>query len=236
MTLSQFFPASDRWKSDVGWLKSNFSFSFADYYDPQKMGFGTLRVINDDTIAAKNGFGMHQHANMEIITIPLAGTISHKDSMGNAGEVGRWEVQSMSAGTGIFHSEINESTSENCELFQIWLQTRKNNITPQYSQVLYTLNIWKWVLLSGPIQDLKIAFINQDAYISRRKTQAGEIFSYTPYLKENAVYIMNISWSFSLWEYSLERRDAVGIFPEGEKVELLSENEGDILVIEVPQQ
>lgn len=236
MSLPQFFSASSRWKSDIGWLKSSFSFSFADYYDPQKMGFGTLRVINDDVIAAKNGFGMHQHANMEIITIPLAGTISHKDSMGNSGEVKSWEVQSMSAGTGIFHSEINESTSETCELFQIWIHTRKNNIAPQYSQVAYTLKIWEWVLLSGPTQDSNIAYINQDAYISRRKTQPGEIFSYSPYLNKNIVYVMNISWSFWIWEFSLERRDALGIFPEGKKIEMISQNEGDILLIEVPQQ
>ena len=130
-----FHNAASRGFANHGWLQANHSFSFANYYDPKKMNFGALRVLNDDLIAPSMGFGTHPHDNMEIITIPLSGLLKHKDSMGNSWEeVKAGEVQVMSAGTGIQHSEINGSASESLSLFQIWIVPNKKNVTPRYDQ------------------------------------------------------------------------------------------------------
>ena len=130
-----FHSATSRGSANHGWLQANHSFSFANYYNPEKMNFGALRVLNDDLIAPSMGFGTHPHDNMEIITIPLSGLLKHKDSMGNVWEeVKAGEVQVMSAGTGIQHSEINGSASEFLSLFQIWILPNKNNVTPRYDQ------------------------------------------------------------------------------------------------------
>lgn len=231
---SRFFPAQERGKSELSWLKSNFSFSFAEYYDPQKMEFETLRVLNDDWIAPSKGFWMHPHANMEIITIPLRWSISHKDSMGNVGIVSAWEVQSMSAGSGIFHSEINHNPREAVELFQIWIQTREKNITPQYSQAAYTLSAWTWTLLSAPLEQTWVARIHQDAYISRGKWEKGQHVTYTPYKKDNSLYLMNISGNITCLESILTARDALGIYPEWNSIEIHVLENSDILIIEIP--
>ena len=141
---------------------------------------------------------MHPHANMEIITIPLKGSISHQDSMGNAGIVSVGEVQSMSAGSGVYHSEMNHDPFIACELFQIWIHTRENGLTPQYSQAAYTLKSGEWILLSGPVAQDRVAYINQDAYISRRVAKAGEQFEYSLKKTDNIVYIINITGSFKI--------------------------------------
>lgn len=121
-----YIVSSSRGKSDYGWLKTFYTYSFANYYDPKRMGFGKLRVVNDDTIAAGRGFGQHPHDNMEIVTIPLAGELAHQDSMGNKTVIKAGEVQAMSAGTGVLHSEMNFSPDKPVKLFQIWLETRDN--------------------------------------------------------------------------------------------------------------
>ena len=129
-----FYPENERGKNDIGWLKANFSFSFASYYDPNKVNFGVLRVLNDDTIAGGKGFGTHPHDNMEIITIPLEGGLEHKDSMGNTGVINAGEVQVMSAGTGVYHSEYNASAAKDAKTLQIWLFPKERNIQPRYDQ------------------------------------------------------------------------------------------------------
>ena len=133
-----FHSATSRGSANHGWLQANHSFSFANFYNPEKMNFGTLRVLNDDLISPGMGFGTHPHDNMEIITIPLSGVLKHKDSMGNKWEeVKAGEVQVMSAGTGIQHSEINGSKTEHLSLFQIWILPYKNNVTPRYDQAYF---------------------------------------------------------------------------------------------------
>src|SRR6185369_704020 len=131
--------ANTRGHADHGWLNAHHSFSFAGYYDPERIHFGALRVLNDDIVAGSMGFGTHPHDNMEIITIPLSGQLEHKDSMGNTGVISKGEVQVMSAGTGIQHSEKNKSSTEPLKLLQIWLFPEKDNVKPRYDQVTYDL-------------------------------------------------------------------------------------------------
>src|SRR5687767_8270708 len=127
--------ANSRGHADHGWLKANHSFSFANYFDPERIHFGVLRVLNDDSIEGGQGFPMHPHDNMEIITIPLEGALEHKDSMGNKAVVKAGEIQVMSAGTGVYHSEYNHFKDKTLKLFQIWLMPNKRNVTPRYDQI-----------------------------------------------------------------------------------------------------
>lgn len=141
----------------------------------------------------------------------------------------------MSAGSGVHHSEMNHDPFIACELFQIWIHTRENGIDPQYSQAAYTLKNGEWTLLSGPIKRDDVAFINQDAYISRRLANAGESFEYRLQKADNIVYVMNISGNFTVNDTHLETRDAIGILEINQKVNFIAESESDILLIEVPQ-
>ena len=130
-----YHPSNTRGFADHGWLKANHSFSFANYYNPERMSFGVLRVLNDDFVAGGMGFGAHPHANMEIITIPLSGELHHKDSMGNFGAIKKGEIQVMSAGTGIQHSEFNGNQDQPVTLLQIWVIPREENVEPRYDQI-----------------------------------------------------------------------------------------------------
>lgn len=201
------------------------------------MNFGTLRVLNDDIISGGWGFGTHPHQNMEIITIPFSGELEHTDSLGNSGIISAWEVQSMSAGTWVLHSEKNASLTQEVSLFQIWIQTREDNIEPQYSQKQFDESERKntWQLLAGPDKNGKNVLINQDAYISRVTLEKWKTLSYQKYISENIIYVMNISGEFSLWENILEKRDALGIV-EQDSVEIFAKEQSDILVIEIPQK
>ena len=178
-----FHSATSRGSANHGWLQANHSFSFANYYNPEKMNFGALRVLNDDLIAPSMGFGTHPHDNMEIITIPLSGLLKHKDSMGNVWEeVKAGEVQVMSAGTGIQHSEINGSASEFLSLFQIWILPNKNNVTPRYDQHYFEpLSDGELQVLVASIDEgtaNKSLKIHQDAQISRVNLAANTSFEY----------------------------------------------------------
>lgn len=157
--------ANTRGHADHGWLKTHFSFSFADYHNPDRMHFGVLRVLNDDCIAGGQGFGMHPHANMEIITIPLEGALEHRDSMGNTGVIRKGDVQVMSAGTGIYHSEFNHEKDKACTLFQIWLFPNKRNVTPRYGQLTFNIEDRKNKLqqILSPFADDEGVWIHQDA-------------------------------------------------------------------------
>src|SRR6185369_13889460 len=161
--------AEARGISDHGWLRSRFSFSFADWYEPTRMGFGALRVINDDTIAPLGRFGMHPHADYEIITIPLQGSVTHEDSMGNRGEVGEGEVQAMSAGSGVVHSEYNASSTESLELFQIWIAPNVRDARPRYSQKRFDAtgrkNKWQTLVAEDGVGDALAIY--QNARIAR---------------------------------------------------------------------
>lgn len=232
----EFFPEQERWKSKLGWLESNFSFSFANYYNPNRMGFWTLRVINNDIVKAWTGFWMHPHDNMEIITIPLVWSLTHRDSMGHEKTIYPWEVQSMSAGSWIVHSEMNEWDIDG-EFFQIWIETRKYDIEPQYGQKEFS-EAWRidnFQLLAGPNANGENVLINQDAYIYRANLWKWAILTYKKLNPENGIYIMNIFWNVQIGNFQLEYRDALGITND-DHIEIRASKASDIFVFEVPMK
>ena len=237
MTLV-FHSAASRGFANHGWLQANHSFSFANFYDPKKMNFGALRVLNDDLIAPKMGFGTHPHDNMEIITIPLSGVLKHKDSMGNSWEeVKAGEVQIMSAGTGIHHSEINGSTSESLSLFQIWILPNKKNVKPRYDQCFFAPSPdGELQILVTSIDDASSDSslkIHQDAQISRINLSAHSSFEYSLKSRSHGVYMMQVYGASKIDSTALNARDAVGI-SEIETFKVDVSEDSQLLFIEVP--
>jgi redox-sensitive bicupin YhaK (pirin superfamily) len=233
-----FHSATSRGSANHGWLQANHSFSFANYYNPEKMNFGALRVLNDDLIAPSMGFGTHPHDNMEIITIPLSGLLKHKDSMGNVWEeVKAGEVQVMSAGTGIQHSEINGSASEFLSLFQIWILPNKNNVTPRYDQHYFEpLSDGELQVLVASIDEgtaNKSLKIHQDAQISRLNLAANTSFDYPVKSSHHGVYVMQIYGASKIDTTQLQSRDAVGI-SETDDFKIEASEDSQLLFIEVP--
>lgn len=206
-------PASSRGYVNHGWLKTFHSFSFAEYYNPQRIHFGTLRVINDDTIVGKNGFGMHPHENMEIITFPLEGAVEHKDNMGNVGLVTHGEIQVMSAGTGVFHSEYNANDEVNLHLLQIWILTGKKNAQPRYSQFDYRNLLKRDELLQivSPNRDDVGAWIYQQSYISYGEFDANRESIYEIKNKGNGLYVFVIDGVLEVNGVGLSKGDGVGM-------------------------
>ena len=230
--------AEDRGFANHGWLQANHSFSFASYYDPNKIQFGALRVLNDDVVAPKMGFSTHPHDNMEIITIPLKGALKHKDSMHNEWqniEVG--EVQVMSAGTGLLHSEMNASDKEYLSLFQIWILPFEKNVKPRYDQKMFDASERKnkeQVLVSSFSDKHEGSLkIHQNAKISRIDLNDGQTFEYQMNSKHNGVYVMNITGHINIGGIESESRDAVGIY-ETESFNIKANQDSQILFIEVP--
>jgi quercetin 2,3-dioxygenase len=208
-----FHPAADRGYVSMGWLEARHSFSFGSYYDPAKMGFGALRVINDDRIAAAQGFGTHPHKDMEIITIPTQGAVFHRDSMGSEGIIGTGEVQVMSAGTGVFHSEFNASKEQELKLFQIWLMPRQAGVAPSYAQMSYQYLKGQVRWLVAPLtrhQEQETLRINQDAYVGLLQLDEQEIELATP-LPQLGTYLLSIEGQVVInGEQKLGARDAYG--------------------------
>lgn len=233
-----FHSATSRGFANHGWLQANHSFSFANFYDPKKMNFGALRVLNDDLIAPSMGFGTHPHDTMEIITIPLSGVLKHKDSMGNSWEeVKAGEVQVMSAGTGIHHSEINGSASESLSLFQIWIVPNKKDVKPRYDQRFFeTAQDGELQILVTSIEDTSSDSslkIYQDAQISRINLSPNTSFEYTLKSRNHGVYVMQVFGVSKIETTELNPRDAVGITEiENFKVDVLEDSQ--LLFIEVP--
>jgi quercetin 2,3-dioxygenase len=176
--------ADSRGKAYHGWLESNFSFSFANYYNPKRMGFGALRVINDDIIAPSMGFGTHPHRDMEIISVPIYGSLRHKDTLGNEYAIKKGEIQTMSAGYGIYHSEYNNSDKEDANFLQIWVLPKKLGIQPTYSQKQFEENQRKnkFQLIVSPDGRENSASINQDAFFSLSQLEKGKTLEYKNYL------------------------------------------------------
>lgn len=229
-------PAHERGVSEHGWLSSRFSFSFADWYNPERMGFGALRVINDDVITPDSGFGMHPHRDMEIITIVMNGAVTHKDSEGNEGVVSAGEVQAMSAGTGVLHSEYNTSPNEELKLFQIWIVPNKVGAPVQYAQKDFDfINATKTELpLVAPFgkAENEELMINQDAWITRVRV-SDESFEYHIKKEGNGAYIFVVSGSCSVPGNNLSERDAIGLW----NTESLSlSGNATLLIIDVPMQ
>ena len=229
--------ANTRGHADHGWLNAYHSFSFASWYNPERIQFGVLRVLNDDTVAAGMGFGTHPHDNMEIITIPLEGDLAHKDSMGNESTIKTGDVQVMSAGTGIQHSEFNPNTDQQTKLFQIWLFPKYRNIEPRYQQI--TLDVTKqknnFAQILSPNVDDEGVWIYQDAWFYL--SDFDKDFSKKLSLKKegNGFYIMNIEGEIEVNGEKLEKRDAVGIEKTNE-IEIKANTNAKFLVMEIPME
>lgn len=229
-------PADQRGAANHGWLNSHHSFSFANYYNPQKMNFGLLRVLNDDTVAPGMGFGKHPHDNMEIISIPLSGDLEHEDSMGNKAIIKEGEIQAMSAGTGIFHSEYNASKTDEVKFLQIWIFPREKDVTPRYDQILLPdlskANTLHQVLSPNP-NDAGI-WVHQDTWFNMGTFDQGKSQSYGVQKSDNGVYAFVIDGSFEIEGQKLGKRDAIGLW-ETEKIDFKSLEAGSrLLLIDVP--
>jgi quercetin 2,3-dioxygenase len=227
--------ASERGHADHGWLNAHHSFSFANYHDPSKVHFGLLRVLNDDIVAPGMGFGMHPHDNMEIVTIPLSGTLEHKDSMGNIGVIKPNEIQAMSAGSGLMHSEYNHSKTEEINLLQIWVFPKVRNIEPRYDQRVFSAEEkeGKFKTIVAPVKADDVMWINQDAYFSLGKFKAGASVEYKIQHKTNGAYIFIIDGEATIAGNTLGKRDAIGIW-ETENISISVTADAEILVIDVP--
>lgn len=228
-------PANQRGYNDIGWLKANFSFSFGPYYDPDKIQFGALRVLNDDIIGRGRGFGAHPHDNMEIITIVLDGALEHKDSMGNVGIIKAGEVQVMSAGTGITHSEYNPLRDKETNSLQIWVFPKERNIKPRYDQKSFTdaLKQNELITLVSPDNDTNALWINQDATFSMGDFDADKSIQYNIKTPGNGAYIFLLEGSVKIDNTTLNKRDALGVY-DTSSVTIETVAHSRLLILEVP--
>ena len=230
-----FHPAAQRGFANHGWLQAAHSFSFAQYYDPAKVHFGQLRVLNDDIVAPAMGFGTHGHDNMEIVTIPLRGSLAHKDSLGSVGTITPGEVQIMSAGSGIQHSEFNASETEEVNLLQIWVFPKERNITPRYDQKAFDTSLAqnRFQLVVSPSEKDGSLWINQDACFSLGSFDAHTEASYTFNFTQNGAYVFVIEGEINLAGQVLGRRDAMGVY-DTQTLSFTVEEAAKVLVIEIP--
>jgi redox-sensitive bicupin YhaK (pirin superfamily) len=233
----EFHSASSRGHANHGWLNAKHSFSFASWFNRNRMHFGALRVLNDDIVAPGMGFGKHPHDNMEIITIPLKGSLKHEDSMGFSEVIHAGEVQVMSAGTGIQHSEFNASSTEEINLFQLWIFPNQQEVEPRYQQMAYDIAHAKdqFLPLVSPDQDGPGLWIHQNAWIHLIDMSANSSQKYATKQPGNGVYLMNIDGKKHILNQPLDSRDAMGIW-ETDEIEIQATESGKILLIEVPMQ
>jgi redox-sensitive bicupin YhaK (pirin superfamily) len=235
MAKTVLHTAGSRGKADFGWLKANYSFSFANYYNPERMHFGVLRVLNDDVVDPGMGFSMHPHENMEIITIPLEGDLEHKDSMGNTGLIKHGDVQVMSAGTGIYHSERNKNHDKHLKLFQIWLFPNKMNVSPRYEQM--TLNLSdrenKLQQIISPNANDDGLWIHQDAWFFMGNYSEAQKVDYAVKKSGNGMYVLVIKGQLTVEGHTLNQRDAIGIWDTAQ-VSLEMSPGTEVLIMDVP--
>ena len=236
--MKKTFHASEtRGEANHGWLHAKHSFSFAQFFNPERIQFGALRVLNDDIIAPKMGFAAHPHNNMEIITIPLEGALEHKDSMDNIGVVAADEIQVMSAGTGVTHSEYNKNKDQPLNLLQLWVLPNKQNVTPRYDQKNIT-SLKKTNALYPvirPNHDGPSMWIHQDAWFHLGDFDRKTTVPYSLHKKGNGVYAFMIEGAASIEGESLGKRDALGLW-ETESFLITAEENSRILLIEVPMK
>ncbi len=229
--------AATRGHANHGWLNAYHSFSFASWYNPDRVQFGMLRVLNDDTVAAGMGFGTHPHDNMEIITIPLEGDLAHKDSMGNTETIKTGDVQVMSAGTGVQHNEFNPNADQHTKLFQIWLFPKYRNVAPRYQQITLDQSLQKnnFAQILSPNADDEGVWIYQDAWFYLSDFEKD--FSKKLSLKKegNGFYIMTIEGKIEVNGSTLEKRDAIGIW-ETSEIEIKANTDAKFLVMEIPME
>jgi quercetin 2,3-dioxygenase len=227
--------ADSRGHANHGWLDTNHSFSFGHYYDPTRVHFGALRVLNDDFVAGGKGFGTHPHDNMEIISIPLSGDLEHKDSMGNVAIIRENDVQVMSAGTGIYHSEYNKNKDKTVNFLQIWIFPKETNIEPNYGQKTFLpedrLN--KFQVIVSPEKETGGVTINQDAWFSLGKFDEGRKVTYAIKGPGNGVYAFVINGDVVVNGQELHKRDGFGLW-DLERFDIETKSEAEVLLIEVP--
>ena len=228
--------ANTRGHADHGWLNSYHSFSFANYYNPERMHFGALRVLNDDTVAAGKGFGKHPHDNMEIISIPLEGDLEHTDSMGNKTIIRKGDVQAMSAGTGVAHSEYNANADKEVKFLQIWIYPDSKNIKPQYSQVsLQTADRKNKLqqIVSPRSNGNEGVTVQQEAWFSLGDLEQGKQLSYDIKRKGNGVYVFVLKGEVTIGDQKLDTRDGLGIW-ETDTISIIADSDTEILLMDVP--
>ena len=229
--------ADTRGNANHGWLNAYHSFSFGSWYNPDKIQFGTLRVLNDDTVAGGMGFGTHPHDNMEIITIPLEGHLAHKDSMGNTEVIRNGDIQVMSAGTGVQHSEFNPNEDKQTKLLQIWVFPNKRNVEPRYQQI--TLNPEdrnnKLQQILSPNHDDDGVWIHQDAWFHLGKFEAGKTIIYHIKKEGNGLYFFNLKGEVAVNGQELSDRDALGI-TNFKTLEIKSNTNAEFLLLEIPMK
>ncbi|MCW8891721.1 MAG: pirin family protein [Deltaproteobacteria bacterium] len=227
--------ADSRGLADHGWLISRHSFSFAEYYEPQRMNFGLLRVINDDIVKPAMGFATHPHRDMEIISIPLSGALRHEDSMANKHVIMTGEIQVMSAGSGVTHSEYNNSATQDVNFLQIWIQPRKKGIPPRYGQKMFhdsdQLNHFQTII--SPATTEETVWINQNAYLSMAHIDAGRAITYNQQGENNGLYFFVIAGRVTIDSTELFKRDAMGL-TDIEQVQVTGRSPSRVLCIEVP--
>lgn len=229
--------AETRGHANHGWLESYHSFSFANYYNPDRMHFGVLRVLNDDRVHGGQGFGTHPHDNMEIISIPLSGDLEHKDSMGNTGVIKNGDVQVMSAGTGIYHSEYNKNADEEVKFLQIWVFPNKQGVDPRYDQITIDQSKLENNLLQvvSPNPDDDGVWIHQDAWFYLSKLKAGNEITHTFKKDGNGVYLFVLEGEVSAAGEHLKRRDAIGVSTTN-SIKIKATADAEFLLMDIPMQ
>ena len=236
---TKLFEANSRGKADYGWLKANFSFSFGNYYNPERVQFGMLRVLNDDTIDGGTGFGTHPHDNMEIITIPLEGGLKHRDSMGNEGVIRFGEIQVMSAGTGVQHSEMNASQNEQAKTLQLWVFPDKEDVTPRYDQKSFDIenqiNTFVNIVSPKDKNEGNALWVHQQTFFNLGIFEKNTSITYTINIPENGVYLFLIEGEIEVDNQILKPRDAMGII-DIDQFEIKINLKAKILLVEVPMK
>ena len=227
--------AVERGGANYGWLDAKHYFSFGGYHDPEKVHFGLLRVLNDDKIAGGGAFPTHPHDNMEIVTIPFSGALQHKDSTGGEGIIKSGDIQIMSAGTGVHHSEANASKTDEVTLFQVWVFPKKRNISPRYDQRTFPVDGRdnQWQIVVSPDEKDNALWINQDARFALTKLEAGTSIEYQNAFNGNGVYLVVINGSIEIDGKKLEKRDAAGISGT-ENFSVKALEDAELLAVEVP--
>lgn len=229
--------ADTRGDANHGWLHSRHTFSFAEYFNPERVHFGVLRVLNDDIVEAGMGFGTHPHNNMEIISIPLEGDLEHKDSMGNVSVIRNGDIQVMSAGTGITHSEYNKNKDRRVKFLQIWVFPDKKNVKPRYDQI--TLNLSdrqnRFQQIVSPSPDDEGVWIHQNAWFHIGKLDSGVGLDYNFKDKANGVYAFILSGDLTIDGQKLNSRDGYGIW-NTDKISIKADTDAEVLLMEVPMQ
>ncbi len=224
-----------RGHANHGWLDSYHTFSFAQYYNPERMHFGVLRVLNDDIVAGGMGFGTHPHDNMEIISIPLKGDLMHKDNMGNTQVISEGDVQILSAGSGITHSEYNKNQNDKVNFLQIWIYPNKKNVSPRYDQYSFKKEDRKNKLqqVISPSKDDEGIWIHQDAWFHLGNFDNGVTTEYQLKKKGNGVYIFLLEGSIVIEDNVLQKRDGIGIW-ESDAIKINATTNSEFLIMEIP--